>query len=130
MTASLDGWALARTELSKVIDEYEAGNTEIRELAAEAWSSRGLLGISLPDADQADLRRAVSDLNRAIELATSTARSYLWYGFLGAAHCRLGEFDAAIAAYDTALEQSPDDLARSEYSDARMRVAASDPAAC
>lgn len=48
----------------------------------------------------------------------------------GFAHCQLGESGAALAAYNRAIELSPDDPARQEYSQARARASMSDPAAC
>lgn len=129
LTGNEDAWDAARVQLDRVISAYEAGNTGITELAAEAWSSRGLLEISSPRSDEAALRRAVDDLTRAIDVGMPE-RAYIWYGMIGFAHCRLDESGAALAAYDQAIQHSPDDAARGEYASARTRAEASDPDAC
>jgi tetratricopeptide (TPR) repeat protein len=130
MTRNDDAWADARSELDTVISAYEAGTAGIADLAAEAWSSRGLLEISSANGDEDAFRRAVRDLTRAIDVGTRPGRTYVWHGLLGFAHCRLGDSEAAMASYEEAIAQSPDDESRREYAEARARASASDPAAC
>jgi tetratricopeptide (TPR) repeat protein len=129
LTGNEDAWDAARMQLDRVISAYEAGDTGITELVAEAWSNRGLLEIASPHSGEAALRRAVDDLTRAIEVG-APGRAYIWYGMLGFAHCRLDESEAALAAYDQAIQHSPDDAKRGEYASARTQAEASDPNAC
>lgn len=124
-----ESWADARAELGTVVEAHDAGNTGITELAAEAWSSLGLLEIGQASDDEAAFERAVDDLNRALEIGTDPGRRHTWYGYLGYSHCRLGQTGEALDAYDQALESAPNE-AQQSYVDARERAAAGDPANC
>jgi tetratricopeptide (TPR) repeat protein len=105
-------WPEARLELASVTAAYEAGNRDVAELAAEAWSSLGLLEIRTASGDAAALERAVDDLETALATASSLTahdRRYLWYGFLGFAHCQLGHKPDSEAAYAAAIRLGPPD---------------------
>jgi tetratricopeptide (TPR) repeat protein len=112
MAGAEQAWPEARAELASVTAAYEAGNRDVTELAAEAWSNLGLLEILTAAGDRAALDRAVEDLETAIATTsalTSQDRQYLWYGFLGFAHCQLGSTADAEDAYAAAIRLSPPD---------------------
>lgn len=125
-------WAEAETELRRVADAYESGNTEIEELAAEAYSGLGLLEIMTVGDRGGDLERAITNLERAITIADAdptSDRQYIWHGFLGHAHCLLGQTPEALDSYDDALRSAPEEN-RGQYTEARERAALGDPARC
>jgi tetratricopeptide (TPR) repeat protein len=112
MAGAQQAWPEARAELASVTTAYEAGNRDVTELAAEAWSSLGLLEIRTAAGDRAALERAVEDLETAIATTSSLAshdRQYLWYGFLGFARCQLGDTLDSEDAYTAAIRLSPPD---------------------
>lgn len=117
-------WAEARAELDSVVDAYDAGNTAVTELAAEALSSLGLLEIQTDGDGEASLERAVADLNRAIEISADPGRRAAWYGYLGYAHCLLGNAAKALEAYDMGLDSTTDEPTRQTLLDGRERAAA------
>lgn len=125
-------WDAARVELRKVVDAYEEGNSAIDELAAEAYSSLGLLEIETTAGRDDHLDAAVTHLQRAIAISDSdplASRQHIWYGFLGYAHCQLGQTPQALDAYDHALRDAPSED-QAEYAEARDRVTLHDPSRC
>ena len=142
-----DAWAPAREHLSQVVDAHEAGTDDIGELAAEAWSSLGLLEIQTSEGDPEGLDRAAQALLTAIELGSQPGSDSSglpgWYGMLGYAYCRLDREEDALSAYDQALGayDSADTSARGSvgtpvrgdrqsYDDARALVTDGDPGSC
>jgi tetratricopeptide (TPR) repeat protein len=127
-----DSWAKAETELRRVANAYENGNTEIEELAAEAYSGLGLMEIETVVDRGGNLERAITNLKRAITIAEAdpaSNRQYIWYGFLGYAHCQLGQTPEALDSYDHAFRLAPEEKQR-QYTEARERAALEDPARC
>jgi tetratricopeptide (TPR) repeat protein len=127
-----DSWTQAETELHQVANAYENGNTEIEELAAEAYSGLGLSEIQTVAARGGNLERAITYLKRAITIADAdpaSNRQYIWYGYLGYAHCQLGQTPEALDSYDHAIRLAPEDKQR-QYTEARARAALEDPARC
>jgi tetratricopeptide (TPR) repeat protein len=125
-------WAQAETELRSVANTYDNGNTEIDELAAEAYSGLGLLEIQTAGDRGGNLETAITDLERAITIADAdptSNRQYIWHGFLGYAHCQLGHTPKALDSYDQAIRLAPDDQQR-QYAEARDRAALTDPTRC
>jgi tetratricopeptide (TPR) repeat protein len=136
-----DHWASAREQLSQVVDAFEAGD-DISELAAEAWSSLGLLEIMTSgDAPEA-LNRATRNLMTAIELGSEPGadpgRLAGWYGMLGYAYCKLGRGSDAVGAYDQALAAydrantpfTSESVERQSYADGRARATEGNPENC
>ena len=87
-TKPLEGIVAACSEIISRFNDY-----------AEAYSTRGW---ALRERNQPE--RALSDFNRALELAPNTAATYSQRGLT---HLRLKDFDKAIADYNKAIELAP-----------------------
>jgi tetratricopeptide (TPR) repeat protein len=142
-----DASARAREHLSQVVAAHEDGADDIDELAAEAWSSLGLLEIETSDRNPEALDRATQALLTAIELGSQPGSDSSglpgWYAMLGYAYCRLDRdadalraYDQALAAYDRAATSAQGSAGtpvrgdRQSYVDARARATDGDPATC
>jgi tetratricopeptide (TPR) repeat protein len=87
-TKPLEGIVAACSELISRFNDY-----------AEAYSTRGW---ALRERNQPE--RALSDFNRALDLAPNTAATYSQRGLT---YLRLKDFDRAVADYNKAIELSP-----------------------
>ena len=97
-------WADAEGEFLTVTAEFEGGNMQVRNLAAESYANLGLIAFliaSAPDTEPA-YRRAAEQYHKAIELSRHQDRQAIFYLWLARIDLRLGD----CAAANTALVDS------------------------
>jgi tetratricopeptide (TPR) repeat protein len=99
-------WADAERELSRVTAAFEAGESELRELASEAHALRAIVALPAPDdpAPEQRLEHAETHARRAVELAVDSTRRGVHSGQLGFVLGELGQREEARAAYEQAAE--------------------------
>jgi tetratricopeptide (TPR) repeat protein len=105
-----------------VVRTHEDGELRSSELAAEAWSSKGLALLGVADTD-ADLRSAVAAFDEAIALGDPSDRLSVWYGFRGYAYCLLDDRGSAAQSYERAISLAPSPEIVDEYEAASSRAA-------
>lgn len=116
--AGVEGrWDEAQHQFRTVTDAYEQGNDRVADLAAEAWSSLGLIEVQGAEGDERQFRAAAEAFEKAIAVSTRADRQSLWYGYLGYTYCKLGRRRDAVEAYEAAREMAPDEATRLEYED-------------
>ncbi|HEX6222042.1 MAG TPA: TIR domain-containing protein [Acidimicrobiia bacterium] len=112
----------AISHFDRVVRTHEDGELRSSELAAEAWSGKGLALIGAADSD-AELRSAVAAFDEAIALGDLPDRRSVWYGFQGFAHCLLNERASAVQSYERAISLSSSQEVVTEYEEASSRAA-------
>src|SRR5829696_5029494 len=120
-----DRWGPAREHLERVLQAYQTGNERLRELAAEAYGSLGLLCLPVRGATDGAaveaLRRSRWLYERAVELSRRPEREGVFLGMVGFVTARLSEYLEAEAAYARAADLDP--ARKSYYQAAAKRVA-------
>ncbi|WP_139246124.1 hypothetical protein [Geodermatophilus amargosae] len=99
-------WADAERELSRVTAAFEAGESDLRELASEAYACRAIVALPAPGdpAPEQRLEQAETHARRAVEFAVNSTRRGVHFGQLGFVLGELGEREEARAAYLKAAE--------------------------
>lgn len=88
------------TAARQIIRRYDSGRSpSVQELASESYAFLGLAAYN-----QNDCEPAIDSFEQAIELSLSVRRSVFFYGWIGDCYAALGRAEAALQAYDTALE--------------------------
>jgi tetratricopeptide (TPR) repeat protein len=105
----VNGWAQARAQLSKVVEEYTRGNEHFREYAAEAHAALGFTYFPLEGrtAAETQYRRAADEYNEAIRLSLDEQRDGVFYGYLAFAYAGLRDLPKACQAYEQAAQLDP-----------------------
>jgi tetratricopeptide (TPR) repeat protein len=97
-------WADAEGEFLRVTAEFEGGNTQVRNFAAESYANLGLIAFltaSAPEIEPA-YRRAAEQYHKAIELSRHHDRQAIFYLWLARIELRLGNCAAASTAIASA----------------------------
>ena len=113
-------WSEANSELEMVLDEFEAGNVNVQELAAEAQGELGLIHLpAVGDSDAApEFRTAAEHYRAASDLTDLPERRAFFLGRLGWVMDELGDEVAAREAYEDAAassESAGDFVSRDRY---------------
>jgi len=123
-----DRWADAERELKQVTAYYEANNTKVQDMAAEAY---GLLGVFyLPSEGEdcasaaAKFRQAAAEFRKASQVSGYEHRLAYPHSMLGYIHGRLKEYDEADKAYDEAIRLDPNPENDAQYEQAREQLRA------
>jgi tetratricopeptide (TPR) repeat protein len=105
----IDGWAEARGQLTKVVEEYRRGKHHLQELASESYASLGFINLPPDRASNANtrLRQSADAYRKAIELSLDERRMGVFYGYLGFILGRLDETQPACEAYERAAALDP-----------------------
>lgn len=125
-----DHWTDAETQFKSVIADYDAGNANLKNLAAESHAVLGFLeqpwaGETDPSVIQAAYTRAANEYSQALALGEEShpVRRAFFAWSLGIAQERLGAFGKAEEAYSLAANVPELDAAtRLTYEQARDRV--------
>jgi tetratricopeptide (TPR) repeat protein len=108
-----DYWSSAEAELRKVVDQFASGDTvtqnRIQELAAQAHGALALIywPTSAEPDSAAQYRRVVDELEAAATLSHDHAYQARCQQVLGEAYQRLGDLEAATAAYEREARLDP-----------------------
>ena len=113
-------WSEANAELEMVLGEFEAGNLNVQELAAEAQGELGLIHLpAVGDGDTApEFRAAAEHYRAASDLTDVPDRKAFFLGRLGWVMDELGDEAAAREAYEKAAassESAGDYVSRDRY---------------
>jgi tetratricopeptide (TPR) repeat protein len=122
-----DDWALAESQFRSVVADYEAGNTRVKDLAAEAHSLIGYITMlrSSPtdvQAQTASFTTALAEYQRAIDLSVRPDRQAFFNRMQGYLHCRLADWDQASQAYDRAVGLESDATTQASYQELRRQL--------
>lgn len=98
-----DRWQEARREYGLIVQEYEAGNSLLRDLASEAHADLGLLDTLQPPAP--DYLSAVGEYTRAIEISPHQDRQAVFYTHLANTQLALGACEQSKQALEKAGER-------------------------
>jgi tetratricopeptide (TPR) repeat protein len=115
-------WTEARAQLAKVIEDFNRGNQNVQELAAEAYAGLGLIYLPVGGAPSAktQYRQAADAYQQAVRLSLDSRRQGVFLGTLAYIYSRLGDLPRACDAYDRAVKLDPDRTA--EYQARRHRL--------
>jgi tetratricopeptide (TPR) repeat protein len=99
-------WSAAEHELKIVTQEYERGNTRVRDVAAEAYNLLGLIYLR-PNPNSKTvatdrLCQAAAAYTKASQTSGYAERLATFYRMLGYIYANLGRTDDALQAYDKA----------------------------
>ena len=109
----------AKNEFSMVIEDYEAGDERISELASHAYARLGLLKWL-----EGDTEKAIEYYQKAIEIASPFYQGY-YYGTIGEIYATTNRLDQAKEAYTEAIriaEFYGDEASATKYAEKLNRL--------
>lgn len=124
--AGVGDWGEAERAFRQVLDEYAAGNEDVRELAADSHASLAFVYWPSEGDREADAkyRKAADELAEASSLTARDQRRGEYQGYAGLALERSRQYDRADEAYATALKLDRNADRQAAYTQARERVRA------
>jgi tetratricopeptide (TPR) repeat protein len=119
-----DAWLDAEQELQAVIDDFNGGNSDIQDIAAEAHGQLALARMpTVEDPDPAaEFGAAAVEYAAAANLSKRPDRRAVFYDSLGWTYKQLGQTADAAAAFDRAIEFAQDPASLEKFRSDRASV--------